>query len=92
MFFRRERPENPTFAQRLERIRQAGFTTTPLAGGAVRITRGECAADIRENNASVDVSGRAGIVAGDEIGVLVDGGFQKFWQTPSGRSGMPTRI
>lgn len=85
MFFRRQHPENPTFEQRLDRIRQAGFSTTPIAGGAVRVARGECAADIREANASVDVSGRAGILVGNEIGVLVDEGFQKFWQTPSGK-------
>ena len=83
MFFRRQHPENPTFEQRLERLRAAGFTTTPIAGGAVRVSHGPCAADIRENKASVDVSGRAGILIGSEIGVLVDGGFQKFFETPS---------
>jgi len=36
MFFRREQPKNPTFADRLESLRKAGFTTTPQAGGAVR--------------------------------------------------------
>jgi len=30
-------------------------------------------------------SGRAGLSMGTEIGELVDGGFQKFFQTPSGK-------
>jgi hypothetical protein len=85
MFFRRERPQKPTFAQRMDRLRQAGFTMTPLAGGVVRICRGEFAADLRDANGSVEGVGRAGILIGGEIGVLVDGGFQKFFQTPPGQ-------
>ena len=86
MFFRRERPKNPTFAERLETLRKAGFTTTPLAGGAVRISRANCAVDLKEENGAVRNLGRAGILMGDEIGALVDGGFQKFFRTPAGRS------
>ena len=85
MFFRRERPQNPTFAQRLDRLRQAGFSVKPLEGGVVRVLRGDCAAGLRESNGSVEGVGRAGIVLGDEVGALVDGGFQKFFQTPTGR-------
>jgi hypothetical protein len=85
MFFRRAQPQNPTFTQRMERLRQAGFTVTSLAGGVVRVSRGECAADLKESNGSVEVLGRAGIQVGTEIGALVDGGFQKFFQTPAGK-------
>jgi hypothetical protein len=85
MFFRRERPQTPTFAQRMDLVRQAGFTVTPLAGGVVRVARGDCAADLKEAKGSAEGVGRAGIQVGDEIGALVDGGFQKFFQTPSGR-------
>jgi hypothetical protein len=85
MFFRRPQLQNPAFAQRMDRLKQAGFTVTPLAGGAVRASRGECAADLRESKGSVEGLGRAGIQIGSEIGVLVDGGFQKFFQTPTGK-------
>ena len=85
MFFRRERPKTITFSDRLDDLRKAGFTVTPLAGGVYRITRVPCAVDIKENNACVDISGRAGILMGPEIGVLVDGGYQKWFQTPSGK-------
>lgn len=69
----------------MDRIRQAGFTVTSLNGGVVRVARGECAADLKDSNGSVEIVGRAGIQVGGEIGALVDGGFQKFFQTPSGK-------
>ncbi len=87
MFFRRERPKNPTFADRLDNLRKAGFTVSSGSSGATRIIRGECAVDIKENGPTVDVSDRAGILMGSEIGVLVDGGYQKFFRTPSGKQG-----
>ena len=85
MFFRRERPKTLTFSDHLESLRKAGFTVTSLAGGAYRVARGACAVDIKESNAKVDISGRAGILMGAEIGVLVDGGYQKWFQTPAGK-------
>jgi hypothetical protein len=83
MFFRRESPKNPTFEDRLENLRKAGFTVSPLAGGKVRVSRGNCAIDLTDAGGAVQSVGTAGILMGDEIGVLVDGGFQKFFQTPS---------
>lgn len=85
MFFRRERPKVPTFQERLDGLRQAGFTVTPQGRG-VRLSRGECAVDVREGESagSLHIDERAGILIGNEIGVLVDGGFQKFFRTPSG--------
>ena len=85
MFFRRETPKNPTFADRLECLRKAGFTVAPEAGGVVRVSRGNYAVDLKERDSSVQVLGHAGIRMGDEIGALVDGGYQKFFRTPSGK-------
>ena len=85
MFFRRERTSNPTFDERLENLRKAGFTVSPLAGGAVRVSRGNCAIDLKEDGGKVRSLGRAGVLMGGEIGALVDGGFQKFFQAPGGR-------
>src|SRR5271157_1021303 len=53
MFFRRERTSNPTFEERLENLRKAGFTVSPLAGGAVRVSRGNCAIDLKEDGGKV---------------------------------------
>ncbi len=90
MFFRRERPKTVTFSDHIEKLRKGGFTVASLPGGAYRVVRGACAVDIKENNACVDISGRAGILMGAEIGVLVDGGYQKWFQTPTGRRSPPS--
>jgi hypothetical protein len=85
MFFRRERPKNPSFSDRLENLRKAGFTVSSPAGGNVRVTRENCAIDLTDAGGAVHSVGTAGIQMGNEIGVLVDGGFQKFFQTPLGK-------
>jgi hypothetical protein len=85
MFFRRERPKTPTFAERIENLRKAGLTVTSLPGGTVRASRENCAVDLNEVDGKVR-TGRAGILMGDEIGALVDGGYQKFFRTPSGKN------
>jgi hypothetical protein len=85
MFFRRERPKNPTYSERLESLRHAGFTVEPLAGSAVRVSRGGYAAELDEVDDKVHVAARAGVLMDGEIGALVDGGYQKFFRTPSGK-------
>jgi hypothetical protein len=93
MFFRRATPKVPTFQERLENLRRAGFTVTPRSGdgqiGAVRVGRGDCAVDLKVDqkaeSGAVRRGDRAGILIGDEIGLLVDSGFQKFFLTASGK-------
>jgi hypothetical protein len=85
MFFRRAREVKPSFEERLAALDAAGFTVTPQPGGAVRVTRGCCAVDLKEGNGALQVEDRAGILMDGEIAVLVDGGFQKFFRTPSGK-------
>jgi hypothetical protein len=82
MFFRRQRPTNPTFAERLAQLEKAGFTVI-RSTGKVRVIRGECAVDLKEEGGTVRSLGRAGILMDGEIGSLVDGGYQKFFRTPS---------
>jgi hypothetical protein len=85
MFFRRETPHNLTFAERMERLQKAGFSVTPQPVGTVHVSRGNCAVELRDENGTV-AGKRAGMIMGTEIGSLVDGGFQKFFRTPSGKS------
>jgi hypothetical protein len=85
MFFRRSQPKPPSFEERLQTLRGMGFEITRGAGGgAVRARRGSCAIDLREEGGVGRFVGRAGIEMNGEIGVLVDGGFQKFFRAPSG--------
>jgi len=86
MFFRRERPKSLTFAERMEQLRRAGFEVSPLSGGAVRVSRETCAVDLKEHADAVHAMNRAGVLLGGEIAVLVDGGYQKFFRTPSGKT------
>ena len=85
MFFRREAAKTPTVAERLENLRKAGFTVKQLPGGMVRVSRENLAVDLRDEGGSLRAVGRAGVLIGGEIGSLVDGGYQKFFRTPSGK-------
>ncbi len=85
MFFRRRPPAAQTAAERFEALRRAGFAVSPQSGAATRITRGACAIDAVEDGGILRASARAGKLIDSEIGALVDGGFQKFFRSPSGR-------
>ncbi len=85
MFFRRATVPQTGFAEYLTRARQAGFTVDTVSAGQAKVSRKGIAAILK------DVPGkhprfaeRAGVAAETEIAMLVDGGFQKFLETPSG--------
>ncbi|HUP03628.1 MAG TPA: hypothetical protein VMU19_06545 [Bryobacteraceae bacterium] len=83
MFFRRKRVETPTFPERLEGLKKAGFAAE-ARGGWVRVTRSGCGVELKEEGGSVRTNGRAGVLMGGEIGELTDGGYQKFFRTAGG--------
>ena len=86
MFFRRERPKQITFEDRLENLRKAGFTVNNLPAGQFRVERGNCACVIEKIPGDLArMVLRPGLISGEEIAALIDGGFQKFFRTPSGR-------
>ncbi len=66
--------------------RAAGFKTESIAGGKTLIERGGIAAVAEPGNENVPrFVVRAGLMIGNEIGSLTDGGFQKFFTTPGGK-------
>ncbi len=86
MFFRRHSAPKPTFAGDLEKARAAGFATEPQNGNRVQVSREGVAAIIEDvPGGPPKVVHRAGVVMGGEIATLVDGGYQKFLQTPTGK-------
>jgi hypothetical protein len=86
MFFRRKRAAEPTFSERLENVKSLGFAVSQTPAGPVRISRDGCAVELAAGDATdVRITNRAGVLMGAEIGVLVDGGFQKFFRTPTGK-------
>jgi hypothetical protein len=84
MFFRREKPRQIAFSERLEKLRSAGFTVE-ADGSKSRVNRGRCAAVIEDRDPDQPYVNKAGILIGDEIGYAVHGGFQTFIRTPSGK-------
>jgi len=85
MFFRRERPKQITFDQRMDDLRKTGFAVSAAPGGGVMVTRDSVAAMLENNGGTPKVAERAGIAMPGGIGKLVDGGFQKFFLAPDGR-------
>jgi hypothetical protein len=84
MFFRREHAKKLTFDDYLNQARTAGFTVERMGGGRVRISRDGAAAVVENSpEGPPRFTERAGVMIGQEIASLVDGGYQKFMATPS---------
>jgi hypothetical protein len=86
MFFRRARPKIPTFDERLEMLRKAGFSTESLSDGRVKITKHGVAAIVGDENKNQADIEKAGILVGPEIATLLSRGYQMFLETASGKS------
>ena len=85
MFFRRVAPKEPAFEDRLDALRRAGFETASQPDGRVRVSKNGSAATIAHRPGEELRIDRAGWLIGGEIARLVDGGYQKFWRSDSGR-------
>ena len=85
MFFRRETPRVPSFNERIENLKQFNFAIATLGPGKVRVSRNGIGASVREVAGQPPSVDKAGLMVGDEIGLLVNGGYQMFWRTPAGQ-------
>ncbi len=85
MFFRPERPKVPTFAERVDLLRQCGFATESLADGRVKIIKHGIGAIIGDEGKNQPDIEKAGVLVGSEIAILLNAGYQMFLETPSGR-------
>jgi hypothetical protein len=84
MFFRREKPRTLTFEDRIAGLKQFGFESLRQAVDRVRVTRGDCGAMVESRSGGQLGIGKAGVLMGEEIAMLVSRGFQMFLRTPSG--------
>ena len=84
MFFRREKPRQLTFEDRLSRLKEFGFTVT-REGNKARVSKLGCAAVLSDSGTDLPQIGKAGVVVGNEIGYLVHGGYQAFFETGTRR-------
>jgi hypothetical protein len=85
MFFRRVTPHEPAFTERLENLRNLGLTVTFLNARHARVSRDGIGAMVEDKPGQRPYVNRAGFLIGDEIGLLVNAGYQMFWRTPSGK-------
>jgi hypothetical protein len=83
MFFRRDKPHDPSFGERLAKLKTLGFEIRPKGGGYVRVTRNGLAAEITDVPGQRPHVAKAGLAIGDEVGLLTHGGYQMFFVTPS---------
>lgn len=86
MFFRREKVQEPTFTERLDGLRKLGFSTSPAGSGKAQVLRDGIGAIVEDRSGERPHVNKAGFVLGDEIGLLVNRGYQMFWRSPSGRT------
>ncbi len=85
MFFRRERLKIPTFAERIDLLRKAGFSTENFPDGRVKIMKhgvGAVVGDEKKDQPDIE---KAGILIGPEVATLLNRGYQMFLETPSGK-------
>jgi hypothetical protein len=82
MFFRRDKPHEPGFDERIANLKKLGFEIQPKGGGFVHVTRNGLAAEITDVPGQRPNVGKPGLIVGDEIGVLMHGGYQMFFVTP----------
>src|SRR5262249_48609370 len=85
MFFRRERTRIPAFAERLDLLSRAGFATNKLADGRVKVIKGNIGAVVGDEGKGQISIEKAGLLVGEEVGTLYSGGYQMFFETPSGK-------
>lgn len=86
MFFRREKIQEPTFTERLDGLRKLGFSTSPAGPGKAQVLRDGIGAIIEDRMGERPHVNKAGFVLGDEIGLLVNRGYQMFWRSSTGRT------
>jgi hypothetical protein len=85
MFFRREKPHEPTFSERITGLNALRFSSKSLDPRRAQVTRDGIAAVIEDGPAGRPHVNKAGLLIADEIGLLVNRGYQVFWRTPSGK-------
>ena len=85
MFFRRTKPKVYTFHDRIDLLKQAGFTAETVGDSRVKVTKHGVAALIGDKGKGDTEIAKAGILVGGEIATLLNVGYQMLLETPSGK-------
>ncbi len=85
MFFRRERQKIPSFSERVDLLKNAGFVTDKLPDGRFRVSKQGVAAVIGDEGKNQPDIEKAGLLVGPEIATLLNAGYQMFLELPNGK-------
>ena len=85
MFFRREVVVFPTFSDRVNKLKKAGFTVETMADGRAKIIKHGVAALIGDEGKGQTMIEKSGVLMNGELGTLLSTGYQMFLSTPSGK-------
>ena len=85
MFFFRPRPKVPTFPERVNLLKQAGFRADTLPDGRVKVSKHGVGAIIGDEGKNQPDIEKAGLLIGGEIATLLNRGYQMFFETSSGK-------
>jgi hypothetical protein len=84
MFFRNKEAKQSTFEDRIGNLKQYGFQSVVQSSGVARVKRDGYAAMVESLGGGNVKIGKAGVLVGEEIGELVNLGYQMIIRTPSG--------
>jgi hypothetical protein len=85
MFFRNQKPKVENFEERIADLKDLRFAAAVESAGRCRVTRDGCGAIIEDLGGGKMGIGKAGVLVGGEIALLIHGGYQMFLRTPSGK-------
>lgn len=85
MFFRRGRPKIPTFSERIDLLRAAGFATENRADGRVEVSKHGVAAIIGDEGKNQPAIEKAGVLVNGQVATLYSAGYQMFLEAPDGK-------
>jgi len=85
MFFRNQKPKVESFEERIAGLKEHGFMPKMEPSTRCLVTRDGCGAVIEDLGDGKMGIGKAGVLVGGEIALLIHGGYQMFLRTPSGK-------
>lgn len=85
MFFRREVVKVPTFSERVDALKKAGFKVETAADGRAKVSKHGVAVLIGDEGKGQTSIEKSGVVINGEICTLLSTGYQMFLASPSGK-------
>jgi len=85
MFYRNAKPKVESFQERIAGLKELGFAAKMQSPGHCLVTRDGCGAIAEDLGDGKMGIGKAGVLVGGEIALLIHGGYQMFLRTPSGK-------